>query len=81
MDDLRYSYGVGITWITGFGPMSFAISKPTNAGQYEETKEFQFTVGNGLIKIKYHTPIRVIMKNLLKFNLFAALLLSIPACC
>ena len=46
IDDLRYSYGVGVTWITGFGPMSFAISKPTNAGQYEETKEFQFTVGN-----------------------------------
>ena len=38
IDDLRYSYGVGVTWITGFGPMSFAISKPTNAGQYEETK-------------------------------------------
>ena len=46
IDDLRYSYGVGITWITGFGPMCFAISKPTNAGLYEETKEFQFTVGN-----------------------------------
>ena len=46
IDDLRYSYSVGITWITGFGPMSFAISKPTNAGLYEETKEFQFTVGN-----------------------------------
>ena len=46
IDDLRYSYGVGITFVTGFGPMSFAISKPTNAGQYEETKEFQFTVGN-----------------------------------
>ena len=46
IDDLRYSYGVGVTLITGFGPMSFAIAKPTNAGQYEETKEFQFTVGN-----------------------------------
>ena len=46
IDDLRYSYGVGITFVTGFGPMSFAISKPTNAGQYEETKQFQFTVGN-----------------------------------
>ena len=46
IDDLRYSYGIGVTWITGFGPMSFAISKPTNAGKYEETKEFQFTVGN-----------------------------------
>ena len=46
IDDLRYSYGVGVTFVTGFGPMSFAIAKPTNAGQYEETKEFQFTVGN-----------------------------------
>ncbi|MEC8131908.1 MAG: outer membrane protein assembly factor BamA [Pseudomonadota bacterium] len=46
IDDLRYSYGVGITWITGFGPMSFAISKPTNAGPQERTEEFQFTVGN-----------------------------------
>jgi len=46
LDDLRYSYGVGVTWITGFGPMSFAITKPTNAGQFEETEEFQFTVGN-----------------------------------
>ena len=44
--DLRYSYGVGVTWITGFGPMSFAIASPQNAGQYERTKEFQFTVGN-----------------------------------
>jgi outer membrane protein insertion porin family len=26
--------------------MSFAISKPTNAGPFERTKEFQFTVGN-----------------------------------
>ena len=46
VDDLRYSYGVGITWITGFGPMSLAIAKPTNAGSRERTEEFQFTVGN-----------------------------------
>ena len=46
IEDLRYSYGFGVTWITGFGPMSFAIAKPTNAGPFEETKEFQFTVGN-----------------------------------
>jgi outer membrane protein insertion porin family len=44
--DLRYSYGVGVTWLTGFGPMSFAIANPANAGQYERTKEFQFTIGN-----------------------------------
>ena len=46
VDDLRYSYGVGLTWITGFGPMSLAIAKPTNAGPRERTEEFQFTVGN-----------------------------------
>ena len=46
IEDLRYSYGVGVTWITGFGPMSFALANPKNAGQYERTKEFQFTVGN-----------------------------------
>ena len=46
VDELRYSYGVGITWITGFGPMSLAIAKPTNAGPRERTEEFQFTVGN-----------------------------------
>ncbi len=46
LEDLRYSYGVGVTWITGFGPLSLAIAKPTNAGPQERTEEFQFTVGN-----------------------------------
>ena len=46
LEELRYSYGVGVTWITGFGPLSLAIAKPTNAGLQERTEEFQFTVGN-----------------------------------
>ena len=46
VEDLRYSYGIGVTWITGFGPLSLAIAKPTNAGPQERTEEFQFTVGN-----------------------------------
>ena len=45
IDELRYSVGVGLTWITGFGPMSFAISKPYNEDEYERTEEFQFTIG------------------------------------
>ena len=45
IDELRYSVGVGLTWITGFGPMSFAISKPYNEDRYERTEEFQFTIG------------------------------------
>ena len=44
-DELRYSVGLGLTWITGFGPMSFAISKPYNEDRYERTEEFQFTIG------------------------------------
>jgi len=46
LEDLRYSYGVGVTWITGFGPLSLAIAQPANAGPQERTEEFQFTVGN-----------------------------------
>ena len=46
VEELRYSYGVGVTWITGFGPLSLAIAKPTNAGPQERAEEFQFTVGN-----------------------------------
>ena len=45
IDELRYSVGVGLTWITGFGPMSFAISKPYNEDRFERTEEFQFTIG------------------------------------
>ncbi len=44
-DELRYSIGVGITWITGFGPMSFSFSQPFNDGIYDRTEEFQFTIG------------------------------------
>lgn len=44
-DELRYSIGVGITWITGFGPMSFSFSQPFNDGVYDRTEEFQFTIG------------------------------------
>jgi len=58
IDDLRYSYGVGVTWITGFGPMSFAIAKPTNAGQYEELRISIHCRQCILINIKYHSPIR-----------------------
>ena len=45
VDELRYSIGVGITWITGFGPMSFSFSQPFNDGPFDKTEEFQFTIG------------------------------------
>jgi len=44
-DEMKYSVGVGVTWITGFGPMSFSFSQPFNDGIYDRTEEFQFTIG------------------------------------
>ena len=47
VDELRYSVGVGVTWITGFGPMTFSLAKPLNAGPDDEEEVFQFTLGRG----------------------------------
>ncbi|WP_420913250.1 outer membrane protein assembly factor BamA [Kineobactrum sediminis] len=44
-DELRYSVGVGVTWITGFGPMSFSLAKPLNESDQDEREVFQFTLG------------------------------------
>lgn len=45
--ELRYSAGVGVTWITGFGPMTFSLAKPLNAGPDDDEEVFQFTLGRG----------------------------------
>ena len=46
LSELRYSLGVGFTWITALGPMSFAISSPLNNDVFDETETFQFEIGN-----------------------------------
>jgi outer membrane protein insertion porin family len=46
-DEIRVSVGVGVTWITGFGPMTFALSRPLNTGPFDEEEPFQFTLGRG----------------------------------
>lgn len=43
--DLRYSVGVGLTWITGFGPLTFSLGKALNASSDDETEVFQFSMG------------------------------------
>ena len=48
IDELRYSIGVGVTWMTGFGPMSFSFSQPFNDGPFDRTEEFQFNIGTSL---------------------------------
>ena len=47
VSELRYSFGVGVTWITGFGPMTFSLAKPLNAGDDDQEEAFQFTLGRG----------------------------------
>jgi outer membrane protein insertion porin family len=47
LNELRYSVGVGVTWITGFGPMTFSLAKPLNASREDEEEVFQFTLGRG----------------------------------
>jgi outer membrane protein insertion porin family len=47
LGELRYSVGVGLTWITGFGPMSFSLAQPLNSDEFDQEEVFQFTLGRG----------------------------------
>jgi outer membrane protein insertion porin family len=44
--ELRYSVGVGATWLSGFGPLTFSFSKPLNGNELDVTENFQFSLGN-----------------------------------
>ncbi len=44
-DELRYSVGLGVSWITRMGPMSFSLSLPFNNEAFDETEGFSFEVG------------------------------------
>ena len=45
--ELRYSVGFGVTWITGFGPITFSLAKPLNDERSDKTEIFQFSLGQG----------------------------------
>jgi outer membrane protein insertion porin family len=45
--ELRYSVGIGVTWLSGFGPLTFSLAKPLNASLIDEREVFQFTLGRG----------------------------------
>lgn len=45
--ELRYSVGFGVTWITGFGPITFSLAKPLNKESWDRTEVFQFSLGQG----------------------------------
>ena len=44
--ELRYSVGIGATWLSGFGPITFSLAKPLNSNDFDETEVFQFSLGN-----------------------------------
>lgn len=47
LGDLRYTAGVGLSWLTAIGPLSFALSRPLNKEPGDNTRVFQFSIGQG----------------------------------
>ena len=43
--NLRYSAGVGLTWMTAIAPLSFVIAKPVGNKEGDRTRTFQFELG------------------------------------
>lgn len=46
--ELRFSAGVGLSWLTGIGPLTFTIAKPINEQPGDRTQSFEFTLGQAL---------------------------------
>lgn len=46
-NDIRYSTGFGIAWISPLGPLKFSIAFPLNDKEGDETQRFQFQIGTG----------------------------------
>ena len=45
MDEIRFAAGVGFTWITPIGPLSFAMARALNDEPGDDTQFFQFSLG------------------------------------
>lgn len=46
LGELRYSIGVGVTWLSAMGPLTFSFAKPFNTTEGDELEMFQFSLGN-----------------------------------
>ena len=44
-EELRYSVGVGVTWLSPIGPLTFSYAFPLNDKAGDETQNFQFQLG------------------------------------
>lgn len=42
---LRFSTGVGVTWVSPFGPLKLVLAKPLNEKNYDDTQVLQFQFG------------------------------------
>ena len=45
LGQLRSSVGIGITWLSGFGPLSFSLSNIIDKQPLDRTENFQFSIG------------------------------------
>ncbi|MBZ2188396.1 outer membrane protein assembly factor BamA [Alcanivorax sp. JB21] len=45
VDEIRYAGGIGLTWLTAIGPLSFNIARPLNKQSGDDTEFFQFSLG------------------------------------
>ncbi|WP_439653232.1 outer membrane protein assembly factor BamA [Pseudomaricurvus albidus] len=45
LSHLSVSAGLGVTWITGFGPLTFSVAKALKENEYDDTEFFQFSLG------------------------------------
>ncbi|MCO1333936.1 outer membrane protein assembly factor BamA [Microbulbifer sp. OS29] len=44
--NMNVSAGIGLTWITGFGPLTFSLAKALKKNEDDDVEVFQFTLGN-----------------------------------
>lgn len=44
-NEIRYSAGVGLSWLTALGPLGFSLGMPLNDKSGDDTQVFQFTLG------------------------------------
>ncbi len=43
--ELRYSVGIGLSWLTPVGPLTFSVAEPLNDKSGDDTQFFQFSLG------------------------------------
>ena len=44
-EEMSVSAGLGLTWLSGFGPLTFAIATPLNENESDRTQFFEFSLG------------------------------------